>query len=235
LPADLAWRREAIAAGLQRADAILAPSHSFASALHNVYGTGFAVSVVHNGRAAHDLPERPPRESFVLSAGRIWDEGKNFRLLDECAARLDMPVVAAGPGTGPNGMSASLLHLRFLGILDRWRLQTLYARAAAFVSPAKYEPFGLAVLEAALEETPLILSDIPTFRELWADAAIFCAPDDVDAFVAAIRRLAASSDERNRLGCAARGRALRYTPTAMINGVLEVYRSLPRQAASRAA
>ena len=52
----------------------------------------------------------------------------------------------------------------------------MMARTAVFVSPALYEPFGLAVLEAAQAGCALVLSDIPTFRELWDGVALFVAP-----------------------------------------------------------
>ena len=52
------------------------------------------------------------------------------------------------------------------------------ARAAIFVSSSVYEPFGLAVLEAAGSGAALVLSDIPTFRELWDEAALFAPPGD---------------------------------------------------------
>ncbi len=52
-------------------------------------------------------------------------------------------------------------------------MATAYAAATVFASMARYEPFGLAVLEAAQAGMRLVLSDIPTFRELWDGAAIF--------------------------------------------------------------
>ena len=44
--------------------------------------------------------------------------------------------------------------------------------AAIFARPARYEPFGLAILEAAQAGCALVLGDIPSLRELWADAAL---------------------------------------------------------------
>jgi hypothetical protein len=41
------------------------------------------------------------------------------------------------------------------------------------------EPFGLAVLEAAQAGCPLVLSDLPGFRELWDGAALFRRPVEV--------------------------------------------------------
>ncbi|MEB3829625.1 glycosyltransferase [Phormidium sp. CCY1219] len=52
-----------------------------------------------------------------------------------------------------------------------------YARAAIYAFPARYEPFGLSVLEAALSGCALVLGDIPRLREMWGDAAVFANPD----------------------------------------------------------
>ena len=63
-----------------------------------------------------------------------------------------------------------------LGALDERRSERLAWRSGRS-SPrtALYEPFGLAVLEAAQAGCALVLSDIPTFRELWDGAALFVA------------------------------------------------------------
>ena len=115
-----------------------------------------------------------PRDIPVLTAGRLWDEGKNVAALDRAAEHLPFKICAAGPLTGPNGASVEFDRLDWLGILDAAGLQDMMARTAVFVSPALYEPFGLAVLEAAQAGCALVLSDIPTFRELWDGAALFC-------------------------------------------------------------
>jgi glycosyltransferase involved in cell wall biosynthesis len=82
------------------------------------------------------------------------------------------------------------------------------------------------VLEAAQAGCPLVLSDIPTFRELWDGAAIFVAPNDDAAIAAALEGLLRDPEERARAGAAARERAGRYTVAAMTAGVLGVYRDL---------
>ena len=63
-----------------------------------------------------------------------------------------------------------------------------------FVSVARYEPFGLAVLEAAQAGCALVLSDIPTFRELWGGAALFVPANDDRALVSHVERLANEPD-----------------------------------------
>jgi glycosyltransferase involved in cell wall biosynthesis len=92
-----------------------------------------------------------------------------------------------------------------------------------FVSAALYEPFGLAVLEAAQSGCPLVLSDIPTFRELWGEAALFVPARDDQAFSDAIRGLLEDEDGRIALGRAARRRARRFGVAAVARGMLAVY------------
>ena len=41
------------------------------------------------------------------------------------------------------------------------------ARASIYALPARYEPFGLSILEAALSGAALVLGDIPSLREVW--------------------------------------------------------------------
>jgi glycosyltransferase involved in cell wall biosynthesis len=95
-----------------------------------------------------------------------------------------------------------------------------------FVSMSRFEPFGLAVLEAAQAGCPLILSDIPTFVELWGGAAEFVEPNDDEALAAAIERLSSDPEHRRRLADAALERSRQYTPGAMAEGALRVYRAL---------
>src|SRR5690606_28205132 len=117
-----------------------------------------AAAPVYNGR-------RPPRlaaaakDDFILTAGRLWDEAKNIAILDPLAPRLRWPVYAAGDTVSPDGKRARLQRLRWLGRVDGATLQGWMARAAIFVLPARYEPFGLAPLEAALAGCALVLGD----------------------------------------------------------------------------
>ena len=177
MPADLAWRAEATRTGLLRADAVVAPSGSFAAALRACYGITRPVEVVLNGRTPMQGNARRQRQA--LCAGRLWDEGKAIGELDAACAGLAWPVLAAGPVSGPNGAGVTCRYLRMLGCLDEGALANEFAHASVFVSVARYEPFGLAVLEAAQAGCALVLSDIPTFRELWDGAAFFVGKDGI--------------------------------------------------------
>ena len=100
------------------------------------------------------------------------------------------------------------------------------ARRPVFVSAAVYETFGLAALEAAQAGCALVLSDIPTYRELWDDAAIFVPARDAAGFAAAIDRLIADPELREAMAAAARVRARRYTVEAMAAGIAGIYAEL---------
>ena len=213
-PEDFAWRIEATGAGLRRAAAVLAPSASQAAAMRAVYGK-MAIAVVHNGVEPRDEPGGA-RERAVLMAGRLWDEAKGAAVLDRAAVGLGAPVRAAGAVAGPNGAAVALEHMELLGTLDAAGMLAAFGGARVFCSMARYEPFGLAVLEAAQAGMRLVLSDIPTFRELWDGVAVFT---DEAGLPEALR---AALDDGGDGG--ARERAGRYTAEAMVDGVWAAHR-----------
>ena len=115
---------------------------------------------------------------------------------------------------------------RLLGPLAFDELAGWLQRAAVFAAPARYEPFGLAALEAAQAGCALVLGDLPSFREVWDDAALYVDPEQPDALADAVRRLTADERLRRRLQQAARRQAGRYRATAMADAMLDVYRAV---------
>ena len=104
-----------------------------------------------------------------------------------------------------------------------------------FVSPALYEPFGLAVLEAAQAGCALVLADIPTFRELWDGAALFVPPSDDRAIAATLSTITADTALRTRMAAAAERRAAAdYTIGKSVDALAALMRSLLTQPQRRA-
>lgn len=225
LPAELRWQRQLTGQALAAADAVVAPSASHAVAVARHYGLVRTPVAIHNGRASLGVATATMQPG-VFTAGRLWDRVKDTALLDRVAARLDVPFRAAGPTTGPHGEAIAPAHLTLLGRLDTPGLAAELATRPIFVSAARLEPFGLAVLEAAAAGCPLVLSDIPTFRELWDGAALFAPPGDADAFHAAVARLLADPVHAARLGAAAAERARLYSPAAMASAMASLYARL---------
>jgi glycosyltransferase involved in cell wall biosynthesis len=70
----------------------------------------------------------------------------------------------------------------------------LLRRATALVSLSRAEGYGLPLVEAMAVGTPVIASDIPIFREVGSDAAIYVDPESPGQFADAVRQL---QDERH--------------------------------------
>ena len=225
LPPDLAWQTELFTAGLRAADAIVCPSAAHAEAVRRRYDLTATPAVVHNGRSALPIASAAMHD-FAFTAGRLWDGGKDIATLDRAAQRLGIPFKAAGPIAAPGGAAIPVEHLHLLGTLGVAALADCLAARPVFISAARYEPFGLAVLEAALAGCALVLSDIPTFRELWDGAATFVPAGDDAGFAAAIEAIVGDVPSRLVRGDLARRRAAQFSPRRMAAATAAIYRKL---------
>jgi glycosyltransferase involved in cell wall biosynthesis len=227
-PAAWDTYRRYVDAGVRAADHIVAPTRAFLEELRRWRRPTGSASVIYNGRAPeHVSPERAgAREPLIFACGRLWDEAKNMRTLDAAAQSLAWPVYVAGDPAAPDGVRFTARGLRLLGVLPPADVAAWLTRAAIYVHPASYEPFGLSVLEAALARCALVLADLPSLRELWGDAALFTPPNDADALRAMLEQLSARPALREQLAQAALRRAQQYTPEAMGREYRDLYTAL---------
>ncbi|ATB50386.1 glycosyl transferase family 1 [Corallococcus macrosporus DSM 14697] len=219
--------REAVRAGLHAAGRVVAPSRDLLAALQAHYGPLAAAEVIPHARRPDRAPPRSEREPFILSVGSPWDEAKNVSVLEAAAPRLGWPVKLVGDARHPSERKAEPRNLQWMGHLAPHALAEWMARASIFALPARYAPFGLAALEAALSGCALVLGDLPSLREVWGDgAACFVPPDDVDALVETLERLREDAALRTRLALRARAWALTYAPRRMASRYLSAYARL---------
>ncbi|MFL5304291.1 MAG: glycosyltransferase family 4 protein [Polyangia bacterium] len=236
-PAAWDGYRRRVAAGLAGADAIVAPSAAMLRALIDCHGRLTAPAVV----IPNGLPllARPPvrKRDVVLSAGRVWDAAKNILTLVAAARELSddggWPVWIAGDRAPGDGVAAEFPGVVSLGRLDSHAMADTYAVAAIYALPARYEPFGLSVLEAAQHGCALVLGDIDSLRENWDGAALFVDPDDAGALAAILGRLAAHPTARAELGARARARAEHFPLAQTCAATLDVYGRMVAAAAKR--
>jgi len=224
-PAEWDDYREGVITGLQAADLVVAPSRTMLQSLIRDYGPFKRSRVIYNGRR---LPSIKPRKKhdLVFAAGRLWDDAKNIGTLATAAKKLEWPVLIAGAEADPDGNLARFRNLSCLGNLSPTDMAGALQRAAIYALPARYEPFGLSALEAALSHCALVLGDIPSLREIWEDAAVYVDPDDAVALQATLSGLIADPHERARLADAAFAQAQRYTPETMADVYMHAYAEL---------
>lgn len=152
--------------------------------------------VVHHGINAQRWRDevRPTRDrSFILSVSSIYPYKNYVRLIRayaELARRLpDIPeLVIIGDDQAPaytremqkaraeTGDLAEMIHI--LGEVPYRDMRAFYQEASLFVFPSHLETFGHPLLEAMASEVPLVAADIPVFREIAGDAAIYGDPFD---------------------------------------------------------
>jgi glycosyltransferase involved in cell wall biosynthesis len=82
--------------------------------------------------------------------------------------------------------SGRILHLQNL---PQDELQALMRGAACFAFPSFNEGFGYSPLEAMQEGAPCVVSDLPVFRWIFGDAAVYVDPYDTDAIATGIERV----------------------------------------------
>jgi glycogen synthase len=226
-PAPGTWQRyrHEVARGLRGADLVLAPTRAMLSVLEHHYGPFGRSRVVPNGRDP-GLFRPGVKAPFIFAMGRLWDEAKNVAMLDKVAPSLTWPIYVAGEDHHPAGGEVRYRAVRSLGRLEAPAAARWLARAAIYALPARYEPFGLSILEAGLAGCALVLGDIPSLREVWDDVAVFVPPDDAGALAVTLQGLTRDTARRVEFAARARARALQLTPQRMSAGYLAVYREL---------
>ena len=234
----LEWYRGMIRRGLGSASAVVAPSRWMLQSLKANYGYGSG-EVIYNGRSPAKFNPHISKEDFVLSVGRVWDSGKQATLL--CCDDLPLDCVVVGSERHPDASlrhlelpppPAQLGRLRIAGEQSQAQLRQLFGRAAIYAATSRYEPFGLAPLEAALSRCAIVANDIPTFRELWGDAACYFERDQRPSLMATLAALQADHALRRELANRAYHHALsHFTAERMAANYLKLYAELVPAAA----
>jgi glycogen synthase len=224
-PAKERWfkYRHRVASGLSAAHCWVAPSVAYRDLMMATYNPPTQGRVICNGATVPAL--KGIKQPYILGAGRLWDEAKNLATIAAVSSSLPWPVHIAGETRGPDGGDAEANYrgVKVLGRLSRTLLLDEMRGASVFVAPALYEPFGLTVLEAAASGCALVLSDLPSFREIWNDAALYVDPRDQDAIRTTLQSVCRDYHLRTRLQASARTRARRYSRRAMTSAYRQLY------------
>lgn len=226
------WYCDIVRRGLEGANTVIAPSRWMLAQIDRYYGAHRSGKVVYNGRSPHCFNPHGEKENLIATAGRLWDAAKQVSLLTEC--NCGWPVVIAGETEHPDqayrGESKRILcegTLELKGKQTPEQLQSLFSRAAVYAATSRYEPFGLALVEAALSRCAIVANDIPSFRELWAETATYFQTNDAGGLRDAIESLRQDRQLlRHKAELSYQRARQRFTTDRMIDEYLGLYESL---------
>jgi len=228
--------REVVVRGLLGATAVVAPSSAMLDALHMSYVQVSREQVIYNGRNPIFFNPYVSKEDSVLAVGRLLDASRQVHLLTQhehplsvCIVGSEQPVNAPRiPIRADVKVSTDQLCVSLKGPQTEAQLRNLYSRAAVYAATARYEPFGMEPLEAALSRCAIVANDIPSFREIWGEDAVYFRTNDAESLASAIRELTEDREKCRAYANRAYQRARdRYNHKRMIDEYLQLYRSLP--------
>lgn len=231
----LGWYRDAVTRGCAGADVVVAPSAWMLDTVRACYAAGRREAVIYNGRNPIYFNPYLSKEDSVLAIGRLWDAGKQVGLLTQHVHPLPVCIVGAdgpvqeikNPVRADVKVSTETACVAFRGPQTEAQLRMLYSRAAIFAATSRYEPFGMAPLEAAFSRCAIIANDIPSFREIWGDTALYFRENDAASLAEAIREFSENRELCRDYARRAYQRAReRFTSKRMLDEYLSLYRDL---------
>ncbi|HKA63705.1 MAG TPA: glycogen synthase [Methylomirabilota bacterium] len=212
---------------VERADRVIAVSAQMrADILANFRVEPERVVVLHNGVDAQAftrterreaLDRHGVREPYALFVGRISEQKGIFQLLEAarqlpegvqlvlCASSPDTPELLTRLQTAVSGRP----QIRWINaMLPVEEVVQIYSRAAVFVCPSIYEPFGIINLEAMACGTPVVASRVGGIPEVVVDGETgwLVEPGDPAALAHALRTALADPQRARRMGEAGRRR-----------------------------
>ncbi len=175
-------------------------------------------------------------EPYLLAVGTVQPR-KNYRMLIESfrpiAEKYPHNLVIAG---GKGWLFDAILdeietqgltgRVNFCGFVDDADLPTLYSAASMFLMPSIYEGFGIPILEAMACGVPVISSDASCLPEVVGDAGILLAPDNPQAWSAAIEALLTDESQRAELIAQGSQQARKFSWTNAATQLRSIYADL---------
>jgi glycosyltransferase involved in cell wall biosynthesis len=204
---------------LRRADHVTATGARLAEATLRYVPPGKPVTVIPYGVDLEQFrpqPRQPDSDVIVGSVGRLSPE-KGLKYLLQALAHIgaDQPrvrLILAGDGPERQRLERLAARLRlddrveFLGDLPHEQVPQVLARLDIFAMPSTYEGFGVAAIEAAAMEVPVVASNVYGIPDVVDDGVtgLLVPPKDVSALAQALRSLITDEERRRQMGRAAR-------------------------------
>jgi glycosyltransferase involved in cell wall biosynthesis len=206
---------------LKAADHVITVSETMKNEILGFY-PGLPISVIYNGLDASKFESVSESElavvrrkfslpqEFILAVGH-FEKRKNYLRLIDAIARLrergsPCALVIIGNDSGERKAieervaAANITGaVKILSDLSDQEVRCAYQLCSLFVFPSSYEGFGIPLLEAMAAKRPMVISDLPVFREITQDQGVYFAHDDIESMAFALEQVLASSSESGRL------------------------------------
>ena len=214
--------------GLLDAAAVVTPTAWMGKALTTNFFLPRNYFVIPNGAAAQPVTEHEPeRKLQAITAGRLWDEAKGLDTLKDLDSPLPLLVAGENSFDTAQGDKSWPAHLQNLGPLSQSALHAHFRQSAIYICTSRYEPFGLAPLEAALCGCALVARDLPSLREVWGDSAVYF--NDNGSLTNALHAMARDPSLLAQAQARAGKRAAQFTPERMADAYLALLQAVLRQ------
>jgi 1,2-diacylglycerol-3-alpha-glucose alpha-1,2-galactosyltransferase len=164
-------------------------------------------------------------EDFVRAAEKnpgvqfVWVGGRPFSVMTDAYAAMNRLVEGARP------------NVHFKGLYPLERMPEIYNAADLFYFPSFQENCALAIAEAAACGLPLLLRELPDYRELYGRH--FLGAEDQADFALTIRRFFAQAGKRAAWRRSSLAMVKRFDVQALGDNLLETYRAVLKRSERR--
>jgi glycosyltransferase involved in cell wall biosynthesis len=232
LAAEWSEYKRHVTAGLRSADVVVAPSRTMLKAIEKHYDPVRSKTVIYNG-GDNSIFSIDRKENFIFSMGRLWDEAKNIKLILKAAPDIVYPIYIAGDDAGMD-ISKVPENVHFTGQISPAQVAGWLSRAAVYLLPVKYEPFGYTFLEAAFSGCAIVTGDIESMHEIWGDSAVYASTCDTVSLAGTVSRLMADEKQRKIFSDRSMKLALSmYTSARMCTEYVTLYHSLTKSGSEK--
>ena len=213
--------RQVVRSALKKSDIVVTGANAIKKELLDVCPKG-KISVIYGGidtepffalsndelskvRKKYNLPQK-----FILSVGR-FEKRKNYPRLLEALSLLNKNghnLYLVIIGDAGDDLDASLEQINFLNLSENVKIlknveehdmNSLYRICSLLVFPSIYEGFGFPILEAMAAQCPMVVSDLPVFREMTENQLLYFDPHDAESIAQVIWKVYDSTSEQKRV------------------------------------
>lgn len=179
------------------------------------------------------------KDKFILAVGHIESRKNYIRLIESFSIlknkKFDYKLIIIGNDSGEKNKLQLLIdqlnlhdQVKFLGGLTDSEVLCAYKLCSLFIFPSLYEGFGIPILEAMAASRPIVLSNLPVFREITQNNGVYFDPENIKSIVDAVEMVLNSKIEQERIINYGNERINSFEYTNLTFQLVELYNSFKK-------